>query len=771
MDRVSETPCPHCESIVDVSSCEPLLPVDCPVCGRSMTVPGRLGSFVLLEILGRGGMGSVYRALDTTLNRHVAIKVMRGSLGDDLQFSSDLANEARSAAALNHPHVAQVYAFGEEKGQPYIVMELASGGRLDKMIKRQGPLDEDWVLDRVIEVAQGLQAAQKAGLIHADIKPANIVFDEKGRAKLVDFGLAQSAVHSIEGGESWGTPFYVAPEQVKKLKIDHRADIYSLGATMFHALAGRAPFIGQSSSRIVKARFEGPPTDLRELRPELREATARTVARMLAEKRTERYPTYASLLADLEAAREGAAPRPVKTPRRKPVEEEDRRKVSVLPFAIVLVFALAAGGLLFMLRQEPSGPSRVIGRQPNGAQVVPARPGSIEAHREAFARAVGDLAAGKSFAAAQQLQALQNELMPDDALMGQVMLVQAFTAWSDRMDTAARPFLEEMEKRQGDEELRGLARFMSGSVTMEDLLASAAGWDVEGRTMADLVAGVHLLREEDSGATTVLERYVESASALNGLPVDLVPMARRWIHDEAEVRATLAQAASLSGAKASRILTGLKGTAAPVFSPRIDRGLAEAAGRVQAEGQARQQAQQREREQQDGARLDALKTRLEDLDGDRAFDEALLAVREAAEAVKTESIRNQVSAMEPRYERLATLKVFLVDRINDQPPRGAVPGLGQTIAGADAKGVTLPEDGGTVPWSEVSTRAWLALFDAYLERSDVSDEEAVGLLLGCAVFCDLEGGPRSARAYADQAIERDPGMEAEVGRLLSTDKP
>ena len=764
VDRVHDTTCPHCGAYVDVAVCVPLTTADCPSCGRVLTVPGRLGAFVLLELLGRGGMGAVYRALDTTLNRQVAIKVMREALGQDIQFSADLAQEARAAAALNHPHVAHIYAFGEEKGQPYIVMELAAGGRLDRMIRREGPLEEAWALKMAFEVAQGLHAAHEAGLIHADIKPANIVFDEKGAAKVVDFGLAQSAAHAIEGGESWGTPFYVAPEQVRKQKIDHRADIYSLGATLFHALTGRAPFDEGESMKTVKARFERPAPDVRELRPGLTEATARIVARMLAEKRAARYPTYASLLADLGAAREVLRKGAATPPQRRGAPASTAPRSWVLPALLVGLFLLVAGSLVFKLRRPPpagdaSSPSAPPPPAAPAAKPSPGREQPSPGAGVSLDEVVQNLAEGKGFAAAQQVEHLRRELAPDDPLRPWVLLLQAFSGWSESLDAGVQERLAEVTN---DEVAVGLARFMSGEAKASALREQASNWDARGQALAELMLGVQALREGAPGGVPALEQYREKAAGLSGWAGDFTPLADRWIADAETCTRGLAQAEALSPHARKQALTGLKGNVAPLFHRRIDEALTEATALADEEARKRR----RQQDERDREQVASLKEALPALAAERAFDQALARVKEAAEGIKNRAVRSELDPDLARYTHLGALQAYLVAQISAQPPRGPVPGLGRSIEGADGQGVTLTGGAGLVSWTELNVRAWLSLFDLYLGRSEAAASEKAKLLLGAALFCEMEGGPGPALTYARQAMELSPDLEAEARGLM-----
>ena len=259
--------------------------------------PSEFAKYTLEKELGHGGMGGVYLGHDNMLDRRVAIKVMLKSYGDDPTFVERFKKEAQAAAKLSHPNIAQVYEFDLFEGQPYISMELVSGGSLDKkMEKNPGQLDPGCVMQVGLQIADGLGAAAERGLVHGDVKPENILFATDGTAKLVDFGLA-----AMQGdtGEIWGTPYYISPEKVRRQKIDFRADIYSLGGTLYHALTGVAPYEGTDATEVVKARFNGPPKKPSEVRPGIPEKIDEIIMRMLETEPSKRYPTYESLKGDI----------------------------------------------------------------------------------------------------------------------------------------------------------------------------------------------------------------------------------------------------------------------------------------------------------------------------------------------------------------------------------------------------------------------------------------------------------------------------------------
>src|ERR1700693_1397501 len=243
-----------------------------------MPIGQKLGHFNLIEEIGRGGMGSVFRAFDPTLNREVGIKVLREELAYNQKFLVYMLQEARSAAAISHPHIVQIYFVGEDAGQYYIVMELVSGRTLREIIEKDGPLNEERALEITIDVTEALKAAYKNQMIHGDIKPANIMLADEVGAKVLDFGLAKLAnVEVTEAAEVWGSPYYISPERVGQRAEDFRSDVYSLGATLFHVLTGRPPFDAESPDELAAKRLNEKPPLLRDLNPNLTAKTEQVV--------------------------------------------------------------------------------------------------------------------------------------------------------------------------------------------------------------------------------------------------------------------------------------------------------------------------------------------------------------------------------------------------------------------------------------------------------------------------------------------------------------
>ncbi len=374
-DKLGIISCLKCGVELDVSEYSIFESIVCPNCNTKQTVPAKLGNFLLRSEIGQGGMGTVYLARDESLGRDVALKVLRAEYGTDPRFYDQLVREAQAAASLNHPNVVQIYSFGQEKSQPYIVMELVNGGRLDQLMENNQAVEERVVLETAIDVAKGLEAAYDAGLIHGDIKPANILYDRAGNAKVVDFGLAKFEGGSHGRGEIWGTPYYIAPEKARGKNEDFRSDQYSLGATLYHALTGKPPFDGKTATDVVVARLKGDAPRANEVNPVVTEQTAEVIARMMDPTPARRFPTYQSMQADLQEAMD-AAQRAAHE--RDKAQHKPPRKSLILPLTVGLTLLLVggiAGGYFYLQFRGGTSPKGADG--PTQVQVLNYDPAQV----------------------------------------------------------------------------------------------------------------------------------------------------------------------------------------------------------------------------------------------------------------------------------------------------------------------------------------------------------------------------------------------------------
>ena len=267
----------------------------------STTVGQAFGNYQLERELGQGGMGTVYLAQDSGLNRQVALKILRSDLGDDPSFAKKFLEEVEVTASLAHPNIIRVFTLGEQDGRLYLVMEHLDQPSLENRMENQAKVSERDVLEIGIGIASALQFAhEETGLIHRDIKPGNILFGRGNIPKLADFGLAAGA-RSAQGqqDEIWGTPYYVSPERLLREPEDIRSDIYSLGATLFHAIAGRPPFEAETAEEVAKRHISDRPPPLRSLCPEAQEQTVFTIDKCLAKKSSARWESYSALISQL----------------------------------------------------------------------------------------------------------------------------------------------------------------------------------------------------------------------------------------------------------------------------------------------------------------------------------------------------------------------------------------------------------------------------------------------------------------------------------------
>lgn len=295
--------CPVCQEKIDVTSLEPYTKLKCPFCGQMVRVRRRFDHFTIVRQIGEGGMSRVFEAEDETLGRRVALKILNRQYSRDAVRLEQFRQEAHITANVTHPNVIKLYSVGYDQGYFYIAMELVGGGSLEQRIRREGHLKEDEALRIGREVAEGLRAAQQLNLVHRDVKPANILFTETGTAKVVDFGLAIFANRDADhSGEIWATPYYVAPEKVIENKEDYRSDIFSLGATLYHAMTGNPPHKADTRSIEELRRIKVRSVSLGDSGLRFSPRTEHVVNGMLCPKPEERFANYDEVVDELRLA-------------------------------------------------------------------------------------------------------------------------------------------------------------------------------------------------------------------------------------------------------------------------------------------------------------------------------------------------------------------------------------------------------------------------------------------------------------------------------------
>jgi len=402
--------CPGCGHELEVSAASARLGLICPHCGRTIPVDalnsadtdspgqsptigppvpstvnspsasfgflrppeaadelGRLGDYRVKRLLGQGGMGMVFEAVDMHLQRSVALKVMRPEMGNNLEFRQRFLREARATAAIKSDYIVTIHQVSQENDVPFLAMEFLEGMPLERWRQHKGKLPIPEVVRIGIEAALGLWAAHQRNLIHRDIKPANIWIEEPaGRVKILDFGLARTVTEAnrlTQTGLIMGTPEYMAPEQADGSALDARCDLYSLGCVLYELLAGKPPFTGLTVISVLKAAALEKPTALRTFNPDVPRELSDIVMQLLAKKPEDRYQNALQVAEDLQAL--GIAPLRL-TPssgvlplsaRRPAVRARAAARRRLLVFGLAALACLAGGAYVIVAHFTGGGPS------------------------------------------------------------------------------------------------------------------------------------------------------------------------------------------------------------------------------------------------------------------------------------------------------------------------------------------------------------------------------------------------------------------------------
>jgi hypothetical protein len=343
------------------------------------------GRFRLDQRIGSGGMSTVYRAFDPTLERWVAIKLMHRDISSDPDQLERFRREARTVAQLNHPHVVTVIDAGEDEGAPYIVFEYVEGETLKERIGRLGSLPVPEAVAYAIEIARALSSAHARRLVHRDVKPQNVLIDRDGRAKVTDFGIARSLeTHGLTApGRVLGTTDYVSPEQAMGRHVTEQSDIYSLGICLYEMLTGEVPFHADTQVAVAMQHVKEPLPDVQHLRPEISAALAAVIERATAKETRHRYASVDEMEHDLEevlaieAARTGEmGGEATSVLRSLPGDTADfaprrmRRGRRRALIASTLVLALVAGAIAWLATHTETGPGRASAPKPAGLAQV-----------------------------------------------------------------------------------------------------------------------------------------------------------------------------------------------------------------------------------------------------------------------------------------------------------------------------------------------------------------------------------------------------------------
>ena len=332
------------------------------------------GRYELEELVGSGGMSSVYRAHDRLLERTVALKILHEQFTRDDDYVERFRREARAVAQLAHPNIVTVIDRGEQDGRQFIVFEYVDGMNLKELMTQEGPLSPREAIELALQVARGLSFAHESGLVHRDVKPQNVLLDADGRAKVTDFGIAHAV--DVDGmtitGTIMGTSNYIAPEQARGQPVDEQTDVYSLGCVLYELLAGDVPFDGDNFVAVAMRHVNDPVPSVRDVRPDVPPRLDWAIQQAMAKDHDERFESMADFAAELESCHaeldgnEGATmvvpPRP-RAKSRRPARAP--RRWSIWPLVLLGVgLAAVAGGLSGAILLQGNGNSETGGAPP-----------------------------------------------------------------------------------------------------------------------------------------------------------------------------------------------------------------------------------------------------------------------------------------------------------------------------------------------------------------------------------------------------------------------
>jgi serine/threonine-protein kinase len=303
--------------------------------------------YELEELVGTGGMSSVFRAHDRLLDRKVALKILHQQYNDDGEYVERFRREARAVAALSHPNIVTVIDRGEHEGRQFIVFEYVDGENLKRLIERRGPAPVATVLELGMQIARGLSFAHQQGLVHRDVKPQNVLLNGDGQAKVTDFGIARSLdmKHGMtQTGTVLGTSDYIAPEQAQGQHVDEHTDVYSLGVVLYELLTGQVPFPGENFVAVAMRHINEPPPPIRDKRPDVPPRVEAAIRCAMAKDPADRFPTMTDFCRELEACLaelQGGAT--TVAPAAAPGRASRRRRASPWPIlaAVVVLIAIA----------------------------------------------------------------------------------------------------------------------------------------------------------------------------------------------------------------------------------------------------------------------------------------------------------------------------------------------------------------------------------------------------------------------------------------------
>jgi len=766
VDPITSILCQHCGAALDVSDVDVFAEFPCPSCHDLNRRPAQLGPFRLLNLINSGGMGCVYAGKDETLGRMVAIKVMRASLGANREFVERFKREAQAAAKLNHPNIAQIYSFGEAKGQPYIVMELISGKRLDSIMEQGRALEPAFVLQLGIQIADGLKAADEIGLIHGDIKPENILFDEKMQAKLVDFGIA-SFGEAEEG--IWGTPYYIAPEKLQRQKPDARTDIYSLGATLYHALCGHPPFEGKTPADVVRARLQHPPTPLHKYLPKLDPQIEKIIHRMLDVQPSLRYPTYTSLINDMNKVLESLTPAADKLgglPGRKIILKKRPKEPSETASGKFTITKSSFTSDLSELRELAAEHAELAAKK---------RRRNLWIVTVVFILLV--IGAGATFYIVKQQQAADQEAVTrrlrlrayEDKAQEASKLHSEILGVSKTINAGFMPvhahLIELGELTLGilNESLEEAAAKAGPIVSNPVAVATGSVEDAE----------VLHLREQARQAVAVNEAYGQIMTRAAAISAKARELGRKLeaTGDPGEADRLCGDLQSqLNAISKLQVAPGQQLTNITTIASEMDATRA----RIRTARTTRMEEEKRKRAEEERlamvssemAEVDAFAKTLPVFMEQMSFAKVASKAKDKLRTMESDDARKEMDAIEQRFSRLAQWQTTLVTRLANESKKLKSPAqtIVEDIQGADTSGLYL-RGRPSIPWSKIDADKLARVAVFVFTTSGTATEKADGLLSTALYFNDT-GRTNLSGKFRDQALKLNPSLQPEAERLL-----
>jgi serine/threonine protein kinase len=742
-----------------------------------MMISDHIAHYQLLEVVGRGGMGVVYKALDTSLDRLVALKVLRKDHSQNADLVAQLETEAAITASINHPFVVRVFTTGTDAGRFYIAMELVDKGTLDDLIGLQGQVAEVQVLEIATQIAQGLRAAYQHGLIHRDVKPGNILFADAHTAKIVDFGLAMLEAAVVGGGEIWGTPYYVAPEKLDQKPEDLRSDIYSLGATLFHALAGRPPFEAKDASMVALKHLKSQAVSLQAFAPHISGQTAYVINRTLLKNPAERYQNYDELIEHLEYARAELEKKGTKKMAKQRVvleTEQDKKLWSYVTFGMLgLAVLVGIGALIFRFGSDDGGTTS----SPGGSGAPELASGENNSLSKKYSDARELLIERKPAEAARAYQAIANDAGAPALLVDWSLLHVGLAELLANRPAEARVAFQKLQKRPP---LKGAAREAADAIRAVALLAPDER--VIGETelsaiplhgagaITYLVLGLKnwTLGDFESGGALLEKFQIADPKGDYSWISRYKPLVSDYIADLRTFRGILLQIgkAATDPAEEKEAKNEIA-KAVTKWGPKS--ALAEALSKHAEELNAAVEKREKEAAAKATADKDALKKATEEiarLSKDWKFTEA--RERLSKTTVTTDSGRRERMEFVRKVEDLRTWKMLAIAAVNAAPERvplmkrGGV-ALPAPVAKATEDGIEL-KGGAKVAWNDIAPEGLLA---AVLTMDKSGDQNLLARYrYHSAVFAAFIGEKVTAEKLFALASQHDPSYAPLIPLVL-----